>query len=106
MPCTAGIRCRTLTCENQRVQSQKSKRPRAPKSLRTPGHRNLVAVLVGTRRQAALTQRQLAARLNWPYAVIARIESGERRLDVIEFAEYARGLNVPPETLFSRVMRW
>ena len=90
----------------QPQKQPKSKRPRAPKSVRTPGHRNLIAVLVASRRQASLTQRQLAARLNWPYAVIARVESGERRLDIIEFMEYARGLEVPADVLFSRVMRW
>lgn len=65
-----------------------------------------MAVLIGTRKQKGLTQRDLAARLNRPHTWVGKIETGERRLDVGEFVEVAKALGENPETLFRRVMRW
>jgi DNA-binding XRE family transcriptional regulator len=77
-----------------------------PKSLRSRRHRALVAVLVGSRKDAGLTQRQVAAKWKRPQSTVAAIESGERRLDVVEFFELAQALGVDPVALFERVARW
>lgn len=74
------------------------------KSLRSRGHRVLCAVLAQTRSEAGLTQRDLAARLKRPHSYVAKIESGERRLDVLEFIEMARAMRVDPVKLFERVL--
>ena len=37
------------------------------------------------RQKAGLTQRELAAKLGREHSFVWRIESGERRLDVVEF---------------------
>lgn len=37
---------------------------------------------------------------------VAAVESGERRLDVVEFFELAEALGVNPVALFERVARW
>jgi transcriptional regulator with XRE-family HTH domain len=63
-------------------------------------------VLVATRREAGLTQAQLAERLKKPPSFIAKIEIGERRLDVIEFAAIAKALKIDPRTLFDRFLNW
>lgn len=76
------------------------------KSLRSKTHRALMAVLVGTRRQKGLTQRDLAQRLRRPHTWIGKVETGERRLDIGEFVELARALGEDPEKLFRRVLRW
>ena len=73
------------------------------KTLRTRGHRELIAVLVATREAAGLTQRDLAARLKRPRSFVGRIEAGERRVDVIEFIEIARVMGVDPGHLFSKI---
>lgn len=66
------------------------------KSLRTPEHKRLVALLVAAREKAGLTQQQLAERLNKPQSYIAKYEGGERRIDVVEFISIARALNFDP----------
>ncbi len=74
------------------------------KSLRTSGHRKLIAVLTKTRKAAGLTQRDLAARLKRPHSFIGRLEAGERRLDVVEFMEMAKALEVEPAKLFAQLI--
>jgi transcriptional regulator with XRE-family HTH domain len=76
------------------------------KSLRSRRHRALLAVLVGSRKEAGLTQRQVAEKWKRPQSTVAAIESGERRLDVVEFFELAEILKVEPVALFERVARW
>ena len=60
-------------------------------------------VLANARAEAGLTQTQLAARLKRPQSFVAKTERGERRLDVIEFCEIAKALNVSPIQLLSRI---
>jgi transcriptional regulator with XRE-family HTH domain len=76
------------------------------KTLRSRTHKALIAVLVGTRREAGLTQRDLAKKLHRPHSWVSKIETGERRVDVGEFMEIARALKVDPVALFTRVVRW
>ena len=73
------------------------------KTLRSKGHRALIDILVESREQAGLTQRDLAARLKRPHSFIGRIEAGERRVDVIEFIEIARVMGLDPKDLFARL---
>jgi ribosome-binding protein aMBF1 (putative translation factor) len=73
------------------------------KTLRTKGHRALIDILVESREQAGLTQRDLAARLKRPHSFIGRIEAGERRVDVIEFIEIARVMGLDPKHLFAKL---
>ena len=73
------------------------------KTLRTKGHRALIDILVESREQAGLTQRDLAARLKRLHSFIGRIEAGERRVDVIEFIEIARVMGLDPKHLFARL---
>lgn len=53
-------------------------------------------MLVKARKDAKLTQVQLAARLNRRQAYISRIERGERRVDVVEFIDLARAIGFEP----------
>jgi transcriptional regulator with XRE-family HTH domain len=76
------------------------------KTLRTRAHKALIAVLIGTRREAGLTQRDLAKKLRRPHSWVSKIETGERRVDVGEFMEIARALRIDPVALFTRVVQW
>ena len=75
------------------------------KTLRSKGHRTLIDILVESREQAGLTQRDLAARLKRPHSFIGRIEAGERRVDVIEFIEIVRVMGFDPEHLFAKLLK-
>ena len=68
--------------------------------------RVLRAVLLASRREAGLTQRQLAAKLERTQTFVAMVERGHRRLSVTEFIEIARALGVSPVTLLQRIERW
>jgi transcriptional regulator with XRE-family HTH domain len=66
------------------------------KSLRSAEHKRLIALLVGAREKAGLTQQQLADRLGKPQSFIAKYEGGERRIDVVEFLAIADALQFDP----------
>lgn len=66
------------------------------KSLRSPDHVRLIALLSAAREKAGLTQQELADRLGKPQSFVAKYEGGERRLDVIEFLAIARALEFDP----------
>lgn len=52
-----------------------------------------------------MTQQQVADRLGRPQSYVAKIEGSERRLDVIEFIEFARAIGAEPAVLFARLVR-
>jgi len=54
------------------------------KSVFTSQYKNLVASLVEMRKTAGLTQRELADRLGRERSFIARVETGQRRVDLVE----------------------
>lgn len=64
------------------------------KSLRSPAHRELTRRLTVARTAAGLTQSELAERLGRHQSFVAKYESGERRLEVIEFLQICRELDV------------
>lgn len=66
------------------------------RSLRTPGHLALMQVLIETRKITGMTQQDLARELGRPQSFIAKVETGERRLDVVEFIEWFTALKVDP----------
>jgi transcriptional regulator with XRE-family HTH domain len=73
------------------------------KSLRTAAHQALLKVLVRARARAELTQTELGLRLGRSQPWISNIERGERRLDVIEFAELCRELNLQPGRVLGKL---
>ena len=66
------------------------------KTLRSPAQEELLVLLRGARERADLTQAQVAERLGRPQSFVAKVEGGERRLDVIEFIGLAKALGVRP----------
>ncbi len=66
----------------------------------------VATVLAASRREAGLSQDDLALRLGWHRTRIAKVESGVRRVDVAEFIAIANALNIPPPQLLARVLNW
>jgi transcriptional regulator with XRE-family HTH domain len=74
-------------------------------SMFTAAHDALVARAVELRKEAGLNQRQLAASLGREQNFIGRIETGQRRLDLVEWVEICRACGVDPETEIARLVR-
>lgn len=55
------------------------------------------------RKVCGLTQRELALRLNKPRSFVSKIESCERRLDIVEFTAIARALELAPGELMQAI---
>ncbi len=67
-----------------------------PKTLRSPRQVRLIDLLVEQRKRVGLSQADLAKKLDRYQSVVSSIESGGRRVDVIELLEIAEviGLDV------------
>ena len=76
-----------------------------PKTLRSAEHQRLIALLSDARRKKGLTQAELAEMIGRPQSFIAKIEGGERRLEVLEFAHIARVLGLDAGSLLNSVVR-
>jgi transcriptional regulator with XRE-family HTH domain len=59
-------------------------------------HKALIEFLISKRELAGMTQRDLAERLGEYQSFVARIEGGQRRIDVIEFLNIAEALGFDP----------
>ena len=65
----------------------------------------LCATLVESRKAAGISQQELARRLKRSQSFIAKIEVGERRIDVVEFIEIARALGREPVDLLAHALK-
>jgi len=57
---------------------------------RSAAYRLFLTRLREARRLAGLTQTEVAAQLRRPQSFVSKCESGERRVDVVELAEFAQ----------------
>ncbi|WP_443969600.1 helix-turn-helix domain-containing protein [Sphingobium sp. CR28] len=64
------------------------------KGFHSERYRSLIKKLVEARNAAGLSQSALALKLGTHQQFVSRYEIGERRLDVVEFIDIARLLNV------------
>ena len=55
------------------------------------------------RREAGVTQLELSRALGKPQSFVSKYESGERRLDVIEFITICEALGIAPTKLIKRL---
>lgn len=73
------------------------------KGFRDDRYRDLIRALVDARKAAKLSQESLADALGRHQQFVSRYETGERRLDAIEFVDIARALNCDPATIVGAV---
>lgn len=62
-------------------------------------------MLYQARLQKGLTQVEVAQKLGVPQSWVAKVEMGERRLDVIEFSELAAVLNINMTSFFRELKK-
>lgn len=63
------------------------------------------ALLVEARREAGLTQEEVALRLGRPQSFVWKVENGVRRVDVVEFLEIARAIGFSPSAFLRKFDR-
>lgn len=78
---------------------------RRPNPVFSDEYRAMVQVLIAARRRAGLSQRTLADRLSKSPSHVARIEAGDRRVDLLEAFRIAEALGVHPEPFFAELAR-
>lgn len=74
-----------------------------PKTLGDQRHDELIRFLIEKRREAGLKQVELAVRMKVYQSFIARLESGQRRVDVVELIKLGEVLDFDPAAIVYRL---
>ncbi len=75
------------------------------KEIRSPRHEALRRFLKLERQKAELSQGQLAERLGWDRTTISDIETGAKRVTVIELIELGEALSFDGAAAFRRIAK-
>jgi transcriptional regulator with XRE-family HTH domain len=70
------------------------------KSVFTEEYALFREMLIKARKEKGITQIELSEKLLKPQSFVSKYESGERRIDLIEFLEITRVLDVEPVVFF------
>jgi transcriptional regulator with XRE-family HTH domain len=73
------------------------------KSIFTKEYRVFLEVLVAARVSQGLTQAAVAERLKKPQSFVSKCESGERRVDIVEFFAICKALDKDPAALLKEM---
>lgn len=60
--------------------------------------------LAAVRAERGMSQRELAEKLGRPHSYVDKLELAERRLDIFDLRDLARGLDVSVEDLLRRLL--
>ncbi len=74
------------------------------KSLRSERHQALCRLLVEARYETGLNQIDLANLLGRPQSYVSKAESGDRRIDVVEFLELTEVANIDPVKIIKSLL--
>jgi ribosome-binding protein aMBF1 (putative translation factor) len=66
------------------------------KTIYSPSHQIFCSLLREARQKAGFSQNMLAEKLNKPQSFVAKIENGERRVDVVELLTIINTLGGDP----------
>ncbi len=75
------------------------------KTIISSGHKALVAAMTEARKAAGMTQADLAKVLRCQQSLIARVESGQRRIDAIDMVRWGRAVGTEPRKFLQVVER-
>lgn len=73
------------------------------KTIRSARHEAVRRLLVDERKKAGLTQAAVAASLRRYQSFVATVESGQRRVDVVEFLAFAEAIGFDPQRALRRI---
>ncbi len=59
---------------------------------------------INRRKELRLSQAELAEKITVVQSLIAKIETGDRRLDIVEMIDYAKALEVDPHTIIDLII--
>jgi transcriptional regulator with XRE-family HTH domain len=63
-------------------------------------------ILNASRKDADVSQSELATMLGWTRNMVANLESGRRVVRLTDFLLVARALRIEPERLLRRILQW
>jgi transcriptional regulator with XRE-family HTH domain len=75
------------------------------KTLHSPDYARFLGLLRQARKDAGIVQQELADRLGKPQSFVAKVERGERRIDVLEFVAIATAMGGDPVRLLKQYLR-
>lgn len=75
------------------------------KSIFDPKYRDFIASVIRQRKSIHMTQRELAKKLGTSHCYVARIETHERRIDLIESIAMMRALNMSDNQIISEIKK-
>lgn len=78
-------------------------KPTRLKPLYSPASARMRALLTDARLKVGLTQTEVANQLSRPQSFVSKYESGERRLDVVEFLEVCASVKADAGTVLQMV---
>jgi transcriptional regulator with XRE-family HTH domain len=75
------------------------------KSVHTKNYTRFLELLITARKDADVTQDEVAKRLDRPQSFVSKYENGERRVDVIEFLEIAHAIGFDPVGFIRKILK-
>ncbi len=75
------------------------------RTLGSPRHRALVEFVIEQRRAAGLTQVQVAKKLRRYQSYVTLLETGQRRLDIVEFMDIADAIGFDATAAIRRLYK-
>lgn len=66
------------------------------RSVTSDIHRSLVAYIIAERKRANLTQAEVAAQLGRHQSFVATVESGQRRIDIVDLFDLGQAIGFDP----------
>lgn len=74
-----------------------------PRSAHSRDYKVFRELLRSLRRDAELTQEDVAGTLGVHQSYVSKYETGERRLDVVELLAVCKALKIPPSTFLKQL---
>jgi transcriptional regulator with XRE-family HTH domain len=68
------------------------------KTISSPGYRKLILWLKKGREDRGLSMRALAELLGVPHSFVQKVETLERKLDIMEYVRYCSALGLDPKS--------